>query len=511
MTKRINQIKAGAIISYLNMALNVILGLLYTPFMIRYLGKSEYGLYNTVSSVISMLSILSLGFNAGYIRYYSKYKKEENNDKIYKLNGLFLIIFTIIGIVALACGLVISNNLGFVFDKGLTTEEYEIAKVLMLLLTVNLAISFPMSVFQNIISAHERFVFLKLLSIVRTLGGPLITLPLLLAGFRSIAMVSVTVGVSLVIDILYFFFVIFKLKQKFIFHGFERGLFKSMFVYTSFIAIELIVNQINLNVDKFLLGRYKGTVSVAVYSVGYTLYNYYMIISSSVAGFLTPRVHKIVSESSDSAEKRLKISSLFNKVGRIQFLILGLVGSGIVFFGRPFIHFWAGDGYGDAYYVTLLLVLPATIALVQNLGIEIQRALNKHQFRSIVYIIMALGNLVLSIFLCRKYGVVGAAVGTAISFVIANGLIMNIYYHKKCYIDILNFWKNILRMSLGLIIPIGCGILINLFVDIYNIWFMLLSIAGYTVVYCVSMWFLGMNNYERGLVLKPIKKILKRG
>ena len=84
MTKKINQVKAGAIISYLQMALSVIIGLLYTPFMIRYLGKSEYGLYNTVSSVISMLSILSLGFNAGYIRYYSKYKKEENNENIYK-------------------------------------------------------------------------------------------------------------------------------------------------------------------------------------------------------------------------------------------------------------------------------------------------------------------------------------------------------------------------------------------------------------------------------------------
>lgn len=510
MTKKINQVKAGAIISYLQMALSVIIGLLYTPFMIRYLGKSEYGLYNTVSSVISMLSILSLGFNAGYIRYYAKYKKEESNDKIYKLNGLFLIIFTIIGIVALACGLVISNNLGIVFDEGLTTEEYEIAKVLMLLLTVNLAISFPMSVFQSIISAHEKYIFLKLLAIFKTVGGPLVTLPLLLAGFRSIAMVSVTVGVSLVIDVLYFFFIIFKLKQKFIFRDFEKGLFKSLFAFTFFIALNLIIDQINWNVDKFLLGRFKGTSAVGVYSVGFTLYQYYQLFSTSISGVFTPRIHKIVNATEESNLKN-ELSPLFVKVGRIQFAILGLVASGIVFFGKPFIHFWAGDDYGDAYYVALLLILPATIALMQNVGIEVQRALNKHQFRGLVYAIMAVVNLVLSIFLCQKYGAVGSAIGTAISLIVANGIIMNIYYHKKCYIDIIAFWKNILRMSLGLIIPICCGVLINLFVDIYNIWFMLLSIVGYTFVYCVSMWFLGMNKYERGLVLKPIKKILKRG
>ncbi len=510
MVKKINQVKAGAIISYLQMAFGVIIGLLYTPFMIRYLGKSEYGLYNTVSSVISMLSILSLGFNAGYIRYYAKYKKEENDDKIYKLNGLFLIIFGIIAIVALLCGLFISFNLNLVFDQGLTIEEYGIARVLTLFLTVNLAISFPMSVFQSIISAHEKYIVLKLLAIFKTVGGPLITLPLLLSGFRSIAMVAVTVGVNIAIDICYFLFVLVKLKQKFIFRDFEKGLFKSLFGFTFFIALNLIIDQINWNVDKLLLGRFKGTSAVGIYSVGFALYQYYQLFSTSISGVFTPRIHRIVN-TNKSTNYEIELSSLFIKVGRVQFAILGLIASGTVFFGRPFIHFWAGDGYEDAYYVSLLLILPATIALMQNIGIEVQRALNKHQFRSIIYIVMALCNLVLSIFLCQKYGAVGAAFGTAISLILANGLIMNVYYHKKCYINILSFWKNILRMSLGLILPVIFGILINLFVDVYNVWFMLLSIIGYTIVYCVSMWFIGMNKYEKDLIKKPIKKLLKRG
>ena len=511
MTKRVNQIKAGMIISYLQMALSIIVGLLYTPFMIRYLGQSEYGLYNTVSSIISMLSILSLGFNAGYIRYYSKYKKEENHEKISKLNGLFLIIFAIIGITALLCGLFLSFNLNIVFDEGLTSTEYEIARVLMLLLTANLAISFPMSVFQSIISAHEKFVFLKLLGIFKTVGGPLVTLPLLLSGFKSIAMVSVTVVISLVIDIFYLFFVFIKLKQKFIFHDFEKGLFKSLFAFTFFIALNLIIDQINWNVGKFLLGRFKGTSAVAIYSVGFSLYQYYQLFSTSISGIFTPRVHKIVANNSDKSILKTELSSIFNKIGRIQFLILGLIASGIVFFGKPFINFWAGAGYDDSYYVTLLLVFPASITLIQNVGIEIQRALNNHQFRSIVYLVMAIGNLVLSIFLCQKYGAIGAAIGTAISFLVANGLIMNIYFHKKCYINIISFWKNILRMSLGLIVPIVCGILINKYINLYNLFNLFTFIIIYSIIYCISMWIFGMNNYEKNIIKKPLKKLLKRG
>lgn len=99
-----NQLKLGSLLSYAQMFLGVLISLFYTPIMLRLLGQSEYGLYNTVSSTISMLSILNLGFTSGYIRYFAKYKKENNVRAIWKLNGLFIIIFTIIGVVALACG-----------------------------------------------------------------------------------------------------------------------------------------------------------------------------------------------------------------------------------------------------------------------------------------------------------------------------------------------------------------------------------------------------------------------
>ena len=507
-----NQLKLGSILSYLQMALSVIIQLVYTPVMIRLLGKSEYGLYQTVASTISMLSILSLGFNSGYIKYYATYKKEKNKLAISKLNGLFLIIFAIIGVIGLLCGLFLSFNLDLVFDEGLTQSEYAKARILMLLLTANLTVSFPMSVFQNIISAHEKFIFLKLLGMVKTVFSPLITLPLLLMGYRSIAMVAVTVSVTLFVDVMYLFYVLLKMKEKFIFHDFEKGIFKGLFVYTVFIAMNTVIDQINWNIDKLLLGRFKGTAEVAVYSVGYTLYQCYMMFSTSVSGVFTPRIHKIVNSTKDNiTAQKTELTDLFTKVGRIQFLILGLIASGILFFGKFFIvGIWAGEGYDNSYYVALLLSIPASIALIQNLGIEIQRAENKHQFRSIAYAVMALINLGLSIVLCQKFGAVGSAIGTAISLVVANGLVMNIYYNRKCNIDIPFFWKNILRQSVGLILPICAGIAIVNYIEIKSILMFAVCVMAYTAVYCLSMWLFGMNDYEKDLIRKPIKKIMHR-
>lgn len=502
-----NQLKAGALLSYGQTFLSILVGVVYTPVMIRLLGQSEYGLYNTVSSTIAMLSILSLGFNSSYIRYYAQYKQKNDQESIYRLNGLFMLIFSVIGMVALVCGLVLTANLEWIFDHGLTPSEYRTARILMGMLSINMGISFPASVFTSIISAQERYVVLKLVAMLKTVVSPMITLPLLLLGYGSVSLVAATLGLSLLADGVYLFYTLKKLDCKFRFRGFQPGLLRSLLGFTVFIAINLIVDQVNNNVDKFLLGRFCGTTGVAVYSVGYTLYNYYVMFSLSVSGVFAPRVHRLVQETNrDLPLQRQQLTALFTKVGRIQFCVLGLLASGLVFFGRPFISLWAGPEYTEAYYVSLLLLLPASIALIQNIGIEIQRAQNNHQFRSIAYIFMAMINLVMTIFLCQRYGATGAAVGTAISLVLANGLTMNIFYHKRCQIDILHFWKHILRLSLGILPALAVGTVLMLFVDMSNLWVLGGSIALYSLTYCGGLWLLGMNQYEKDLLRKLLKR-----
>lgn len=509
---KVNQIKVGTALSYAQMAVGIVIGLVYTPVMIRLLGKSEYGLYNTVSSAISMLAVLNLGFNSGYIRFFAKYKKEKDTGKIDSLNGLFLLIFAGIGVIALLCGLYLSSHLHLVFREGLTGEEYALARTLFLILTVNLAVSFPMSVFSNIISANERFVFLKLLSLIKTVVSPLVTLPLLLLGFRSVAMVVVTVALALLTDVLYLYYVLFVLRNRFVFRAADFGIFPELFAYTGLIAVNLIVDQVNWNIDKLLLARYQGTESVAIYSVGYTLYSYYMVFSTSVSGLFTPRVHKIIRDTEGEPDRqREALSSLFVKVGRVQLLLLGLLLSGIVFFGKTFItRYWAGADYGTSYVVCVLLSVSATVALIQNLGIEIQRAENRHWFRSIAYFCMAIINLFLSVFLCKRYGAVGCTVGTAVSLILCNGLLMNVYYHRKCNIDIKRFWKKISGILLGFSVPVGFGILLTWLWKGEGLFAFGTKILLYTAVYGISMWLLCMNTFEKSLVKKPLGILFAR-
>ena len=208
MNNSSKQRKVGIVLSYLQMALSIIIGLVYTPVMLRLLGQSEYGLYSTVVSVISVLSILSLGFGSGYLKYYAKYRSQDDWESVWKLNGMFLTIFSIIGIIAFVIGTVLSFNLKLVFADGLTATELETARVLMLMLTVNLALSFPASVFSTIITANEKFIVYKMVQMLKTVATPLMTIPLLLLGAKSIGLVIVTVLLALATEIFNIIYVI---------------------------------------------------------------------------------------------------------------------------------------------------------------------------------------------------------------------------------------------------------------------------------------------------------------
>ena len=503
---KINQLKAGAALSYISMGFGYIISIIYTPIMLRLLGQSEYGLYNLVASFVSYLGLLNFGFGSAYMRYYSRYRVQNDQDNIAKLNGMFLIVFFLIGLITVFAGAVLVFNVDFIFGDKLTLNELSTAKTLMAILVFNIAISFPISVFQSHIAANEQYVFQNLLQMLKTIINPFLILPVLMMGFKSVGLVSVTTAITIIIGISNVVFCFEKLKMRFNFLQFDISLMKEMTIFSSYLFMNMIIDQINWNVDKFIIGRYRGTVAVAVYGLAAQLNMYYLSLSTAISNVFIPKVNRMVAEINDNEE----LTSLFTRIGRVQFILLSLVCSGLIFFGYPFINMWAGTNYSEAYSIMLLLVIPVTIPLIQNIGIEIQKAKNMHQFRSWIYLSIALGNICLSIPLTKQYGGIGAAIGTAISLFIGNGLIMNWYYHEKVGLDMKFFWGQILKFVPSLLPSAVIGVLMNLFLDLHQIYVFLVCGIVYVGIFFGFMWFFGMNRYEKDLVGNPTKKVLRK-
>lgn len=291
--------------------------------------------------------------------------------------------------------------------------------------------------------------------------------------------------------------------MRFCFSHFNKKLFFEICIFSSYIFLNIIIDQVNWNVDKYLLGIFYSTSAVAVYAVAAQLSTYYNTFSTALSSVFIPRVNMIVSTTNDNKELTL----LFTKIGRIQLYIMSFVCLGFIFFGRPFLFFWAGANYTDAYAITLILIIPVIVPLIQNIGIEIQKAKNMHKFRSIVYTLMSFVNLIVSIPLCKAYGGIGAAAGTAFALIAANGFIMNWYYYKRIKLDIFYFWYEIASTFPAFILPALVGIIINWFIDLYKIPNFLASIPVFALIYCISVWKLGLNEYEKTLISPVLIKL----
>lgn len=494
------QIKFGIILQYIQMAMSIIINLIYTPFMLKILGDSEYGIYSLVSSIIAYLNLLSLGFGASYIRFYSKYKQCEDEEGIAKLNGLYLIVFLTMGIVALITGLTLAFNVDVFFNNTYTANDLYIAKILMIFLAINMCISFPASVFVSYITSQEKFIFQKLVNIGKTVLSPLLCIVFLLNGFGSIGMVIVTTIISIIVDFINVFYCITKLKMKIVFKNIKFYLLKDIACFSVFIALNQIIDQINWQTDKIILGKMINASAVAIYSVASTINSMYLSFSIAISSVFTPKIHRIISSNVEDDVINDKLTKIFIGVGRLQFFIIGLILTGFIFFGKYFISIWAGEGYELSYFIALLLICPVTIDLCQNISIEILRAKNMHQFRSIVYFFMAILNVGLSIIFCSWWGTIGTAIGTTISLLVANGLIMNIYYHKKVGINIILFWKSILSIFPSLIVPIIFGVFIITKVQYNNLFEFIFWLICYILVYGIFVLIFGTNKEEKNVI-----------
>lgn len=492
--------------NYAIILLNTIVGLLYTPYMLRMMGKSEYGLYSLVASVISYLTILDLGLGNAVVRYTAKFRAEGKQREQYEMFGMFFVLYVIIGAVALLLGSALYFNVDAMFGATMTVEELYKARIMILLLVFNLAFTFPMSIFGSIITAYEHFVFPRAVSIIRILLNTGVMICLLYMGYRAVAMVVVQTVFNVATLLLNYIYCKRYLKIRIFFRRFRWGFLQEVAIYSFWIFLNVIMDKVYWSTGQFVLGAVVGTAAVAVFAVAIQLQVMYMQFSTAISQLFLPKITGMVATNDDNRS----ISDLFIRTGRIQYIVMALVLSGFIVFGRQFIVLWAGAGYEDAYIICLLFFFSLLIPMIQNLGITILQARNQMKFRSLLYIFIAMAALALQIVLARRYGGVGCAIAVSGALLLGQGLIMNIYYSKRQGIDIGRFWKEIFRMSVIPIAVTATFLFADRMTEIDSWRELAVGIVLFCVIYIPLFWVLSMNKYERELLMIPMRRILLR-
>ena len=501
-----SQRKAGVILSYVNLIIGCIVPLLYTPIMLRLLGQAEYGLYSLSQSVIGYLTLLNLGMGTVIVRYTARYRAENRVEDIRKFGGMFLAIYGVMATIVCIVGAVLIWQADVLFAEGLSLAEVARLRALMVIMVISTALSLPISVFSSIISAHERYVFVRGFGIVTTVAIPCANLVILYLGGASVGMAMVGLVVQLISGALYMWYSSRKLHIRPTFRDMPLSMLKEILVFTSFVLLSSLVDMLYWATDKVLIGARLGTAAVAVYNVGGVFTSMMQNMSQAISNVFTPKV-MMLSVQEDSAKST---SDLLKRIGRLQFFIVAFVLSGYAVFGQKFIQIWAGSGYESAYFVALLTMVPLGVPLIQSIAYSSCVAQNKHRFRAIIYAIIAVINVATTYVVLPRYGIIGAAVCTAVAFLLGNGIIMNIYYAYKLGLDIRGFWIIIGKIAIiPVILTAVSYVLFNVVLTDGSWIVLLIGAMVYTAVFWTATWFASMNAEEKALFQSLFQKITR--
>jgi O-antigen/teichoic acid export membrane protein len=287
-------------------------------------------------------------------------------------------------------------------------------------------------------------------------------------------------------------------------HKEDRRFEKTVVAFATSILLGQVADMIYWRTDQIVLAKFYDTAVAAVYSVASSIYWNYMIVGAAVASVFFPSVSRYYRE----ADGWRRISDLFIKVGRISFFVSFLILSGFALFGQEFIVLWVGEDYLDAYGIALIVMVPFTIEICQNLGLTILQVCNQYAFRAKVYLVSAVINIGLTVVLCIPLAGYGAALSTGISLFLTSGIILNIYYAKNTMLDIRLFWKNIFGIAVRLLpLMVVAYILNRLVVFESGVVMLALKITAYVCVYFIMAYVAVLNDYEKSVIKNLVARI----
>lgn len=488
------QRKYGILFSYSDLISHIIIGILITPFMINYLGKQQYGLYALAMSIAGYLLIMDFGISSGIVRFLSKYKAQKDEKSQENFLSIILILYLLISILIIVISLILKMNLPLIFERSLSANEIDTLSLIFYILILNLIFSMFSNAFSGILKSCEKFPYIHISNTIRRIIRVSLIILCLSLGYGIITIILIEAITNILHTMINTFYVLFILKIKIKLHRIKNKEIRSIFRYSFFIFLIAIADAVYWKIDNIILGIMTDTETVAIYSIGSRICHYFMRFCMVITGVLFPKIVRITEE---NASPRI-LSNILLEIGRIQTYIVFLLASGFVLFGRNFIELWVGIDFEMAYYTGIIIMIPLSVFMIQALAIHILKAKDRHYFHSITLFIISVLNIMLTIILVKYTGMIGAAIGTGISILTGNILILNIYYHRALSLDIPGFYKNITG---GIIAPLSLIIIPGYVLSLLrtSTWFIFfLQLSIYTILYIILCFFI-MNPREKKL------------
>ena len=493
------QVGWGAVISYIAIGFNILAGILYTPWMIRTIGSSNYALYTLALSVINLF-LFDFGVGASISKFLTGFYARDEEDKISAFLGTVYKLYLGISVAIFIAFTIVYFNIENIYTK-LTPSEIGIFKGLFIIVSVYSVLSFPFQPLNGILMANERFIFLKSCNLLQKVLSVLLIIIFLSVNGNVFTLVLVNAFSSIVFIIVKLLYV-HRNGVRVSFAKTNRNYTKEIFGCSIWMTIIQLSQRFIFNIAPTILAAVLGSAEITVFSLAATIEGYVFTFGDAFSGMFMPEIARNYVDTNFIS----KTDELMVRVGRISLYIIGLLVIGIICVGSSFVKNWMGEGYEKVYFCTVLLVLPSLFDVPLEIGRSAILISDNVKWQALVYIIMAVLNLSLSFPLSTTLGVYGTSLAVLIAYTVRTfGVVLVL--KNKLGLHMKRYFK---RTYVTWIIPAAITLLVGLWMEhtITAIGWRYLSVKIVCIVfvYAICLYLFSIKSTER----KKVKNMLTR-
>ena len=500
----VNQRKGGVALSYIQMVLNVLVKLVYTPFLTRELGQQEYGLYSLVISIVGYMTILDFGFGNAVTRYTVKYNSDNDVESLYKLWGTFSVLYIVLGVLALLLCVGINIFAGGLFNNSMSSYEVSQIRIMIVLCGFNLLFSFPLQIAPSILVAYERFVFKNAVNVIKIVLQPIVLVLLLyLLHIKAVGAIIVVTCFNLLTYLVYYIYAVSRLGFKFSLKSFDGPLVKRILGFSLWMFLLTIFEQLQFNSGQFILGMHLGSETVAVWGIAMIFVLNFRSISTAITNVYMPSYMSLVFTGASD-----KLQALTSRMIRLQAIVIFTILANFIIFGREFIHLWVRDEYLDAFWPALVVMAAMSVSLLLDFTYLTQMANNDLKFR----VISLFSCLVVSyvvVILSFGYSLMSFAIFMTLSIVSGQIIAMFFYIKNKTTYSLKELIANVLQIVKVPVALVVCVLVIKklLLANMGGITFsgFIVSIMLFNVILLTLFWLLSFNNSEKNMIKRLLR------
>ena len=402
------QILKNAGSSWFALGVNVLVGIFLSPYILHHLGDTAFGLWILIFSATGYYGLFDLGIRSSIIRYVAKFSATGEEEELNRLANTALFSYTGIGILTMAITLIISRYVNTVFH--IPADFVSTARWLLIMVGASVSLGFPLGMFGGMLEGMQRFTLLNSTSVSSTLLRALFIVVALDHGRGLLTVAFITVSLPLLTGLInvaaVFHFLPLRIGAKYV----SGASLRQIASYSGTTFVIIVAQRLRFKTDAVVIGTFVSAAAITYFTIGSRLVDYASEVVSGLAQLFVPMSTQ--SQAEGDLEGLRKILIVGNRA--CAYIIFPMTAFFTVL-GKSVIEAWVGPKYVAASYPILLVLLyPTTLMLAQSASGRILWGMARHRTWAWVVLAEGVSNVILSVILVQRFGIMGDAIGTAI-------------------------------------------------------------------------------------------------